>query len=408
MTQYEDPDRDGSGNQGRPPDLRAVFLGVAGAVLVALLLFRWTRPHPVEPSPLVPEVRVRKLAAADVQRTIEAWGTVGPKTQVGIVPEVAGKIVFVHSELTPGGVIRANEKVLQIDPRQCELDVQRARAAVDEAQVKLDTELARARWAGQEQRHDYQETERDLPAALAELQVRQARAGLEWAEAELAMAELKLERTSISLPFDVLVTAENADLGRYVTVGENLASVCGIDAFEIVVTVDQEALAWLDVLGRSQVSSDGAIGGRVTPADVRAEFGGRKQAWPGFVSRIAGRIDPVSQAVPLIVEVPKPLDVVGGRPPLLPGASVKVILAGATLSNAVAVPREAIHDGDTVWLVEDDKLRIISLDIAWRDEKFAYVTSGLPAEARIVTSPLEAPAEGMLVQVTADSSLTSD
>ncbi len=408
MTQRDEAARDGADRHGRPPDLRAVFLGVAGALLVALLIFRWTRPEASEPKIPIPEVQVRQLTVTDLQTTVEAHGTVIPKTTVAIVPEVSGKIIFVHSELTSGGIIRANEMILQIDSRQYELDVRRARAAVTEAQVKLDTELARARLTDRQRRQDYQETELDLPSALAELQVRQARAALEWAQAELAIAELKLERTTISLPFDVLVTAENVDLGRHVQVGQELASVCGIEAFEIKVAISGSELTQLDILNRVASTSDTTIQEHLTSVDVRTELGGRRHIWPGIVSRTGGQIDPVSQTIPIIVEVSKPLETVGNKPPLFPGALVEVLLPGTTLSNVIAVPRSVIHDDDTVWLVEDDQLRITKLDIAWTDDQFFYVTSGLSDKALVVTSSLESPVDGMHVQVKTDPAVSLD
>jgi len=406
MTQRDGASRDGSETTRRRPDIRAVFLAAVAVLFVVLLIVRGIQPEASEATPAAPEVQVRRPTVADVQTTVEASGTVRPKTEMGIVPEVSGRVVFVHSELTSGGIIRANETILQIDARQYEVDVRRARAAVDEAQVKLDTELTRARLTEGQPRGDYRESEPDLSAALAQLQVRQARAALEWAQAELAMAELKLERTSISLPFDVSVMTENVDLGQHVAAGEELAAVCGIDAFEIQLAIDGNDVSKLDVFDRAGASTDDVMGDSPAPVDVWAHFGHSRYSWDGFVSRIAGQIDPVTQKVPLVVDVPRPLEAVGDKPSLLPGISVEVLLAGPILSNAVAVPRQAVHDGHAVWLVEDGRLHMVELDVAWSDEQFVYVTSGLSSEDAIVTSPLEAPVEGMAVHVTSDPTIS--
>jgi hypothetical protein len=104
----------------------------------------------------------------------------------------------------------------------------------------------------------------------------------------------------------------------------------------------------------------------------------------------------------VVVEIPRPLDGSDGRPPLLPGAFVKVLIAGKTLLDAVAVPREAIHEGNRVWLVRDGKLSVQPLEIVRTGEEFAYVTSGLPAEALVVTSALDTVVEGMAVRTSGD------
>jgi hypothetical protein len=102
--------------------------------------------------------------------------------------------------------------------------------------------------------------------------------------------------------------------------------------------------------------------------------------------------------VPIIVEVPDPLDITQGKPPLLPGAFVKVSIAGKTLEAAVAIPRDAIHGGNRVWLANDGQLHIEELNIVRADEEHAYVTSGVPDGALVVTSALDAVVEGMQVR----------
>jgi multidrug efflux pump subunit AcrA (membrane-fusion protein) len=107
--------------------------------------------------------------------------------------------------------------------------------------------------------------------------------------------------------------------------------------------------------------------------------------------------------VPVVVEVPRPLDASDGKLPLYPGTFVKVLIAGRTLENAVAVPRDAIRDRNIVWLVDDGQLHITPLDIVRADDEFAYVTSGVPDGALIVTSALDVAVDQMAVRIPQDS-----
>jgi len=136
------------------------------------------------------------------------------------------------------------------------------------------------------------------------------------------------------------------------------------------------------------------------PAGVKVAFAGGEYTWQGHVVRTTGQVDPVSRMVSVVVEVPQPLEG-EDRPPLLPGAFVEVAIAGRMLKDAVAVPRDAIHGEDTVWLVRDSRLYIQKLDIVRADEEFAYVTSGLPDTAQVVTSTIDAVFEGMEVRTRA-------
>jgi len=379
-----------------------VVLAAGVAILMVFIKFRKS-PERIEQDVPPPLVQVRTLGTSDIQMVIQGYGTVSPKVEVEIIPEVAGKIVFVHSELKAGGIVPANEKVVQIDPRDYELAVRQAEAAVAEAQVRLDTEVAEADVARREWRQLHPETEPSSPLVLREPQIRQARAGLESANAQLAMAELRLERTTISLPFDVLIASESVDLGQYVGLGQALATAYGIDAFEIEVPLEDRDLAWFDIFQTSVALGAAAAERNVVSAAVHADFAGSAHTWAGHVTRTTGQVDRMSRMVPVVVEVPRPLDACDGRPPLLPGAFVKVLIAGKTLKNAVAVPRDAIRDQNSVWLVNDNRLHITALDIVRADKEFAYVTEGIPDGAAIVTSALDAVVEGMTVRTPIES-----
>lgn len=378
--------------------LTLVVLAVGVAALVAFVTLR-KPPERSEQDVPAPLVQVRTLEANDIQMVIQGYGTVSPKVRVDIIPEVAGKVVFVHSELKAGGIVPANEKIVQIDPRDYELAVQQAEAAVAEAQVRLDTEVAEADVARREWRQLHPETEPSSPLVLREPQIRRAQAGLASAKAQLATAELRLERTAISLPFDVLIASESVDLGQYIGLGQPLATAYGIDAFEIEVPLEDDDLAWFDVYRTSISLGDGTAGEDRVTATVQAEFGGSSHTWTGRVTRTTGQVDRMSRMVPVVVEVPRPLDTSEGKPPLFPGAFVKVLIAGRTLENAVAVPRDAIRGQERVWLVNDDRLHVVSLDIVRADNEFAYVISGVPDGASIVTSALDAVVDGMAVRI---------
>lgn len=396
MTEPSDPHR------RRPAWLQVVLalLVLAAGIAVLTLFLKYRKsPERAEQEVAPPLVQVATLTAGDVQMEVQGYGTVSPKVQVQIIPEVAGRVVFVHSELKAGGIIPAHERIIQIDPCDYELAVRQSEATVAEAQVRLDTEIAEAEVARREWRQLHPETEPSSPLVLREPQIQRARAGLESAKAQLAIAELRLLRTQISLPFDVMIANESVDLGQYVGMGQALATAYGIDAFEIEVPLEDADLAWFDIF-RAFGGQGGMGDGTARPtAAVEADFAGRAVAWTGHVTRTTGQVDRLSRMVPVVIEVPRPLDTTDGKPPLFPGAFVKVVIAGKTLQDAIAVPRDAIRGQDSVWIVEEGRLRVVSLDIVRTDREFAYITSGLPDGALIVTSALDAVVDGMAVRL---------
>ena len=376
-----------------------VILGVAGAIVLIVLR---KPPQRVEQDVQAPLVKVEPLRARDIPMVIRGHGTVNPKVEVDIIPEVAGKVVFIHPELKVGGLIRRDERILQIDPRDYELAVRQADAAVANAKVRLETEQAEAQVARKEWNELHPDTAPTSPLVLREPQIRQAQATLDSAQAQLATAKLRLERTSLSLPFDALITSERIDLGQYVVTGQSLATAYGTNAVEIEVPLEDDELAWFDVFGNSIFADGDPNPKKRTPAVVRADFAGAVHTWQGAVVRTTGQVDKMSRMVFVVVEVPEPFTVSNGRPPLLPGVFAEVLIQGKTLRRALAVPRDAVREGHHVWLVNDGRLHIQPLDIVRADKDFAYVISDLPDGANVIVSSLDAAVDGMEVRTHAE------
>ena len=376
-----------------------VGVGIAGAVIFIKLKKPPERKQQGVQAPLVEVVQLR---SEDIRMTVQGYGTVNPKVQVDIIPEVAGKVVHIHPELIVGGLIRANEAILRIDPRDYKLAVRQAEAAVADASVQLETQQAEAEVARTEWNQLHPDTEPTSSLVLREPQIRKAKAMLDSSEAQLATAKLRLERTSVSLPFDALITTENVDIGQYVVMGQSLAKAYGTGSVEIEVPLKDGELAWFDVFENSIFSNGDPDSVKGTPAEVRAAFAGAEHTWKGYVVRTTGQVDRTSRMISIVVEVPEPFKVIDGRPPLLPGIFAEVLIQGNTLDNAVAVPRDAIREGNQVWLVNGNRLRIRPLKIVRVDKNFAYVASDVLNDANVVTSSLDAVVDGMEVRTEAD------
>jgi RND family efflux transporter MFP subunit len=355
-------------------------------------------PQRVEKKNLDPLVEVQKINVRDIQMTVRGFGTVIPKVQVEIVPQVAGNVVYVNPQFKPGGFIRAGQTILKVDPRDYELALRQAEALVADALVKLDLEKAEAQVARKEWEQINPNTEPTSALVLREPYVRQAQALLDSAQAQLDKAGLNLERTHLSLPVDAVVISEKVDLGQFAGVGQSVGVAYGTDLVEIQVPLENEKLAWLHIPG-NPVSINGAEpSDEKTVAQVTAQFAGGFHTWTGYVKRTVGQVDRTSRLVSVVVEVPEPFENSDSRPPLLPGMFVEVLIEGKVLKNGVAVPRDAVHGNNEVWVVEDGRIRIKTLDIIRTDKDMAYAASGLDDGAQIAVSALDVVTDGMKVR----------
>jgi hypothetical protein len=119
--------------------------------------------------------------------------------------------------------------------------------------------------------------------------------------------------------------------------------------------------------------------------------------------RLLGDLDPAGRMARLLIEIDDPLALRGeteSGAPLLLGAYVEVVIEGRELDNVVELPREALHDDDTVHLVgSGDKLVVRQVEVVWRQQDHVLVGKGLAAGDRVIVSPLSAPMEGMKIKI---------
>ncbi len=383
--------------------LLVVVIVIVG-LLVAVVFIKLKKPvQRQEQIVLAPLVKVERLDRRDIQMIIRGYGTVNPRLQVEIVPQVSGKVIWVNPQFKAGGYIRRGELILKIDPRDYELSLRQANAAVAEAQVMLDLEKAEAKIAKEEWQQLHPGQEPDSPLVFREPQIRQRQARLESANAGLATANLNLERTQLSLPVDVVIMNERVDLGQYVMIGQSTGAAYGIESMEIEVPLEDKELAWLAIpdnmvsVNAEESSKKGAI------ARVSANFAGEEKCWPGYVVRTTGQVDITSRLISVVVEVSEPFKDSGSTPPLLPGMFVEVSIEGNILKNAIAVPRDAMHNRNEVWVAKDDQLYVQSLDIVRADRDFAYASSGLDDGDMIIVSSLDMVIEQMEVRIQTES-----
>ena len=92
--------------------------GVLGVgVLLALLL--WVSGPTVSippPEAQRPVVRVVETTRAPHRFVVRTHGTVAPRTESELIPEVSGPVVWVSPALVSGGAVEAGDVLLRIDP----------------------------------------------------------------------------------------------------------------------------------------------------------------------------------------------------------------------------------------------------------------------------------------------------
>ena len=371
---------------------------VAGAGLVALTMI-WSRP-PVEiltPVVAPPGVRVHEVTLADAPLTVTSQGTVQPRTESQLVPEIAGRVTWVAPSFAEGGFFEAGDVLVRIDPFDYEQMLVSARSQLAQARLRLAEEEAEAEVAEREWETLGRGDPREL--ALRKPQLDDARASVAAAEAGVERATRDLERADIRAPYAGRVRAKNVDIGQYVRVGDTVATVYAVDVAEIRLPLPDDELAYLDL----PLSYRGVERQTQPGVTLQARFAGETHAWKGRIVRTESEIDSVSRMVHAIAEVADPYapGPNPNRPPLAVGMYVEAEIGGRTARDVAVLPRETLRGRDQMLVVTpDDRLSFRTVDVLRTSTESVVVQSGLQAGELVVISPLDTPADGMLVQLT--------
>lgn len=381
--------------------LIALLVLLVGGAVAAWLVFSARPPAQGEQQVAGALVETITVQSRPQRLDLETQGTVLPARRVTVQPEVGGRLVWVNPELKPGGVVEAGERLFQVDTRDYELAVSEARTAVQQAQAQLNLERGRQQVAEQEWEM-FEDELAGLPQnkalATRQPQLAQARANLAAARDRLRQAQLSLERTSISAPFDALIEEESAQLGQLVNPQTTVARLVGTDTFWLQVALPVDRLPFIDVPGLNAEQG--------SPVEIRHEIGDRAIVREGRVARLYGNINPEGRMARLLVEIPQPLrggaaeSGQAGELPLLIDAYVTAIIRGDTVQGLVELPRRALREGNRVYVAgEDGELDIREVKIAWQQPGSVLISAGLEGGERVVVSPLSPAYEGMALQL---------
>ncbi len=369
-----------------------IGLGVAGFLALTASKPQLKRTQPPVP---VPVVRVHSITTGPRAIVVRGEGTVRPLREIELVPQVGGNIVYVSPVLIDGGEYKKGDVLMRIDPQDYRLAVTLAEAQVKDSESRLRVAEEEAASSIEEWQLLYQsskKSDREIPPLVAkEPQLAAAKARLAADRADLQKAKLNLERTELRAPFDGRVSEERIDIGQYVAPGRALANLYSTRAAEIVVPFDDESLFWFDVPGFTPGNGDGS------PVKVIARIAGRDRSWSGKIMRAEGKLDERTRMINVAVRVENPY---ATKPPLVAGLFVTVEITGHTIEDAAVIPRSALRENNTVWVVDDSgRLTFREVEVARLETNQVILRSGLTDGDQVVTSGLRAVTDGMQVRV---------
>lgn len=423
--------------------LPVILLCIAGFIVMVIV------KNPTKPKTRkaqVPKVFVESFVAkkTDFPVSIITQGEVAPRIKSKIIPEVSGKIVEVSDNFFAGKFFKKDEVLLKLDPRDYEIALAKAKADLVKAETDLEQEKIRtqnfktaiinskntlqkniltlkeetargeqalldwkklgrpgepgelvlrkpqmeaAKAAVDAAKADIEMGERNL--SLTETLLKNSQAAVDAAKAEVRMREINLERCQIRAPFDGRIIAKSVDIGQYVSPGNPVADIYGIEAVEVMLPISPKELMFIDLPGISPKVENS------NPEVVfSTQLGNETITWKGLIDRSDSMVDSKSRQYNVIGQVKNPFE---GEHTLKPGTFVKAEIKGKTLENVFVLPISAVRESSFVWSIDNEmKLNKQPVKIIWRNLDTAVVT-GLNDGEKICRTALTFARNGLVV-----------
>jgi RND family efflux transporter MFP subunit len=299
-------------------------------------------------APVTP-VAAARVERRDLAREVTLTGPVEPLRVVGVNSRMAGTILTVRT--VEGDRVRAGQLMAELDARETEAQLERARALLATAQ---------AAFARAEQMHASQ--------IITNAEYEQARAAYETAHSDVELWGTRLEFSRVLAPGAGVVTAKYVEAGSAVSPNERLFDVA--DDTLLVVRV---RMSELDVV-------------HVRPGDTATV---QLDAYPGvvlggWVRRVFPSADPQTRLVPVEVGIAR-----SRRADVRPGFLARVQFPLERRADALVVPASAVGAGAAgpfVYVIDADTLVRRSISTGLNSQGMVEVQSGLAPGELVVTS----------------------
>ncbi len=370
---------------------RAIGAAAIIAAAVALLFLRpliegGTPPAAAQSTPATAPgipVTAGTVAASDVPVFLNGIGTVQAFNMVVVKSRVDGQITKV--DFTEGQEIKANDALLQIDPRPYQAMLEQAQAAKqkDEAQLvsaQLDlTRYGQLVGPGFQTRQSYDQQKATVEQLLAAIKGDQA---------QINTANLNLGYSDIRSPIDGRLGARLIDIGNLIHAADNtgLVTITQLKPIFVSFTLPQEDLA--------QIRESQAKGSLI----VRAYDGANKRELAeGKLTLIDNTIDQATGTIHLKATFDN------DEERLWPGAFVNMRLVLSVRRGVATVPSQTVQDGPDghyVYMIKpDDTVQRHKVEVAAIQDGIAVITGGLSPGDRVVVDGQYRLTEGARITV---------
>ena len=367
-----------------------LIIFIVGLMGAKQLVAMRQKEEPVPPKEKALDVQILTATPKSTPITIRTTGTVKPAQQITVTPQVGGKIEDISAQLRPGGRFIKGDVIAQIENVDYKLAIEAEKSRLKQADLELQIEQERKQAAQREwELLDKQGAPSDL--TLRKPQLAFAKANKSAAKASYKRAQLNVERTTITAPFNSIVQTKNIDVGQIVAANTPITTLVGTDILWVKASLPASKLPQIVI--PSTTNSFGSTAQVTYKPNENVT-----KTITGKIVQLEAELDPQSKTASVLIEIQNPFDAEGL--PILPGSFVEIYIEGKNIEEVYAIPSTALREGNHVLIADpNDKMAKKDVVVGWRLHNEVYITSGLEEGDRIITSPVSFPVYGSAVAI---------
>lgn len=225
---------------------------------------------------------------------------------------------------------------------------------------------------------------------LQEARLTQQVAVIERLEWKRAQAQRRLAETTLTAPFNAYVSAVNAELGKTVSVNDQIARLIDRNAIDVRFTLSDAQYG--RIIAEATNGRASLIGREVT---LEWKVGETPVQYKARVTRIGAEIASDSGGVEIYARVENPAE----PTPLRTGAFVEVTIKDRSYQDVFRLPQTALYSGDLIYIIKDERLVPLKVTIVNATGQDILVEGDIPDGATVLTTKLTLAGEGVKVKV---------
>lgn len=326
-------------------------------------------------------VETKKVNYESLKTNVVTYGRVETAQSLDLLSEVSGRMFEGRVRLKAGENFSKGTLLFYIDDQEASLNLksQKSNFLRDLAGIlpdlKVDFNDNFDSWQKYFSALDIEKRFPDLPKSVSEKEKTfLATKGIFSTYYSIMSAEVRLDKHKYYAPFSGSVTEVMMQSGSFVNPGTKIGRVMREGLHELKVSVETKDIPWIQQNSPVKIYSEEA-----------------QKYWDGSVVRISDYVNQNTQSIDVFIAIQSDGD------KIYDGQFFQAAIPARTITDGMIMPRNAIYNGDEVFVVEDSLLKVRQINVVRLTDENA-IFNGLQEGEDLVVMPLIGAYNNMVVE----------